>query len=74
MFDAPAGIVAIFEYPIAIGVSTYVLLTGLHTVVPQRTEPLFMNAPVIMPLLWTACCKSNEKLKEKYDYFELIPA
>lgn len=54
MFEAPAGIVATWKYPIGKESSVNVWLTGLHTVPPQRTAPLFIKAPVKMPLLCIA--------------------
>lgn len=57
ILDAPAGIVAIWTYPFGSGFFVKIPDIGRHILAPHRTAPLFINAPVIIPLLWTACAR-----------------
>lgn len=54
MFDAALGIVATCMYPFGRGFLVNMPDTGRQIKLPHLTAPLFINAPVIMPLLWIA--------------------
>lgn len=51
IFDAALGIVATCMYPFGRGFLVNMPDTGRQIKLPHLTAPLFINAPVIMPLL-----------------------
>lgn len=55
IFDAPAGMVAMCTYPFGNCVFVKTPLTGRQTEPPHLIAPLFINAPVMIPLFRTAC-------------------
>jgi len=65
MFEAVAGIVVIWTYPLGKGFFVNICETGLHTVFPHRTFPEFTLDPNIAPFLRITWGKL-------IDYYQLV--